>query len=458
MKNKVNAEGLVVSLPIKLDSVLAIEYIQEFDEHAKITVKGILHTDETIEHVYEMDMKDTIELKEKEKILFCGVPTHVQTKVAGGVVHVEIEGKSKSILLDLQKKKRSFQKKQTYKTMIEDVLGNNGILFMQKGLETKEKEQLALQYQETDWAFIKRMASHLHVPICPKIDMEKTGIYVGKQENTQIQQETAYYKVKKNIEEYVKYHATDSAVTNKEFTSLYIRSDKPYVIGDWMEHKNGKYIVSKVHMKYEDGMCHYNYKLKNEKGFQWRKKYQKDIAGCSINGEIIRVQKDQVKLHLCIDEKQPVDEALWFQVAIGYTAEGSTGLYTAMDEGENVKLFFPAADESKAYVRCVDKKDSDTSQHFSDPVTKSYGTPYGSCMQTTKDGFLISCVKDEMFIRMTESDGITLESSENIEIFTEKKMDMDCKKLAIVSQDKITFCTTGSNIIIDETMHFKTKG
>lgn len=63
-----------------------------------------------------------------------------------------------------------------------------------------------------------------------------------------------------------------------------------------------------------------------------------------------------------------------------------------------------------------------------------------------------------MFIRMTESDGITLESSENIEIFTEKKLDMDCKKLAMVSQDKITFCTTGSSIIVDETMHFKTKG
>ena len=458
MKNKVNAEGLVVYLPIKLDSVLFIEYIQEFDEHAKITIKAILHADETEENVYEMNMKDTLLLKEKEKILFCGVPTKVRTKVVGGVVHVEIEGKSKSILLDVQKKKRSFQKKQTYKNMMENVLGSDGILYMQNDLETKKKEQLVVQYRETDWDFIKRMASHLHVPVCPKINMEKTGIYVGKQEHKQIEQETAYYKVKKNVEEYVKYHVQDASVTNKEFTSLYIRSDKQYVIGDWMKHANGKYIVSKVHMKYEDGMPRYYYTLKNEKGFKWRKKFQKKIAGCSINGKIIKVQKDQVKLHLCIDKTQAVEEALWFQVAIGYTAEGSTGLYTAMDEGENVKLFFPSADEGKAYVRCVDKNDSDSSQHFSDPVTKSYGTPYGSCMQATKDGFLISCVKDEIFVRMTESDGIVLESAENVEIFTEKKIDMECKKLSITSQDKIIFNTTGSNIIVDETMHFKTKG
>lgn len=79
-------------------------------------------------------------------------------------------------------------------------------------------------------------------------------------------------------------------------------------------------------------------------------------------------------------------------------------------------------------------------------------------MQATKDGFLISCVKDEIFVRMTESDGIVLESAENVEIFTEKKIDMECKKLSITSQDKIIFNTTGSNIIVDETMHFKTKG
>ena len=46
---------------------------------------------------------------------------------------------------------------------------------------------------------------------------------------------------------------------------------------------------------------------------------------------------------------------------------------------------------------------------------------------------------------MTESDGIVLESAENVEIFTEKKIDMECKKLSITSQDKIIFNTTGSN-------------
>ena len=71
---------------------------------------------------------------------------------------------------------------------------------------------------------------------------------------------------------------------------------------------------------------------------------------------------------------------------------------------------------------------------------------------------LISTVKDEIYIKMDEEDGIEFHSTEKITIATEKKLDMDCKKLKIESGDKIILNTTGSNIIVDETMHFKTKG
>ena len=59
---------------------------------------------------------------------------------------------------------------------------------------------------------------------------------------------------------------------------------------------------------------------------------------------------------------------------------------------------------------------------------------------------------------MDEEDGIEFHSTEKINIATEKKLDMDCKKLKIESGDKIILNTDRSNIIVDETVHIKTKG
>lgn len=236
------------------------------------------------------------------------------------------------------------------------------------------------------------------------------------------------------------------------------QSKNYYKIGDSLIYDGNKYRIVYVKMDFEDSTLVFTYKLKHENGIKWRKKYNSKLSGASIIGKIIKVNRDNLKLHLSIDETQNVSDAAFFQVAIGYTAEGNTGIYSAMDEGEQVKLFFPSADEKDAYVRCIDKNDSETSEHFSTPKNKSYGTPYGSTISVTEKGISISNVKDSIFINMNEEDGITFHSAEDIHIYTEKKLSMECKKLTISSKERIILNTEGSNIIVDETMHFKTKG
>ncbi|MCI8408666.1 MAG: hypothetical protein HFJ09_05265 [Lachnospiraceae bacterium] len=458
IQNKVNSEGVVLEISVKFNVITHIEYQQKYGEHAEIEIQGILDADEKISKVYELNIEDRLILKKKEKILFSGVPVYVSASYEGGQTKVMIKGKSRSILLDLKEKKRSFQKEETYASLIEKVLGEKGILYLQKGLEGKKKEHLVMQYRETDWEFIKRMASHLHAPVCPNIGIEKTGLYIGYPSGKRIEENISTFQLKKNVTEYMQYHAQDTLAAGQDFMTMTIQSLKPYAVGDILSYDGNEYRICFVKMKYTDGMLRYTYRLRNKRGMKWRKKYHSGLAGRSINGKILKVSKDKVKLHLDIDKSQPVEEALWFPVAIGYTAEGSTGLYTAMDEGESVKLFFPSAEEKDAYIRCVNRGDSESSQHYSDPVTKSYGTPYGSCIQTTKKGVLISTVKDEIHIRMDEDDGIEFHSSEKITIATEKKLDMDCKKLKIESGDKIILNTDRSNIIVDETVHIKTKG
>lgn len=454
-QNIISPDGVVLYLPIKMEQVTEIKFEQKYGTHASIEIKGILHKEEKVKDVCEISMRDTILLKKNEDIIFSGVPIYAEAESRGELVEIIIRGSSRSILLDLEKKKKSFQKTVTYKNLIEEIAGESAIVLLQKGLDTKEKTQLHMQYKETDWDFLKRMASQLNAPICPDITAEKNCIFVGIPEGKKQQEDIASYKMARDIGEYLKYKSQDSSISVKEFTTIKMKSYKKYKIGDKISYEGYTFYVVEVKMQYTDGMMEYTYKLGNKDGVKQKKIYNPHISGISINGKIIKVNKDYVKLHLETDRSQRVEEAVYFQVANGYTAEGSTGLYTAMDEGESVKLYFPTSNEGDAYVRCVNKKDSSTSEHFARPAAKCFGTPYGSCVSTDEKGILISNTKDKIFIRMDEDDGIEFHSTENIELYAEKDMDVECKKLELESKDKVILKTDDHIIVVDETVHIR---
>lgn len=451
-KNLVNHEGVCLYCPIMLECVTKIRFKQKYGAHAWIEIEGILHGEEDVEKVYSINMQDTIMLKKKDKILFSGVFVKTELEKRGELYQVIMTGNSKSILLDLEKRQKSYQKNTTFKEIFEEKIGNNGVIKMQPSMEKKEKKQLYVQYWETDWDFLKRIASQENAQICPDINVEKNGIIVGVPKGREITDKFARYELEKSIEDFLRSQADSQARIDKEYMTLKTKSYKNYKIGDRICFEEYHLVLAEVFMQYTDGLLEYTYTWKHEKGMKCRKKYNKKIKGASVDGKIIKVEKDRVKLHLSIDSSQSVSEAIFFPVAIGYTAEGSTGLYTAMDEGECVKLYFPSANEKDAYVRCVDKNDKETSQHFSNPVSKCYGTPYGSSICTTEDGVLITSSKDEIYIKMGETEGIEIHSTEDINIYSEKEIDIDCKKMKIKSEDKIIFQTKEDLLLVDETI------
>ena len=336
-KNLINHEGVCLYCPIMLECVTKIRFEQKYGEHAWIEIEGILHGEEDVEKVYSINMQDTILLKKKDKILFSGVPVKTELEKRGELYQIIITGNSKSILLDLEKQQKSYQKNTTFKEIFEDKIGNNGMIKMQASMEKQEKRQLYVQYWETDWEFMKRIASQENAQICPDINAEKNSIIVGVPKGREITDNFAMSELEKNIENFLKSQAEGQAKIDKEYMTLKTKSYKNYKIGDRFCFEGYHLILAGISMQYTDGLLEYTYTWKHEKGMKCRKKYNKKIKGSSIDGKIIKVERDRVKLHLCIDSSQSVSEAIFFPVAIGYTAEGSTGLYTAMDVV--VKLF-----------------------------------------------------------------------------------------------------------------------
>ena len=78
--------------------------------------------------------------------------------------------------------------------------------------------------------------------------------------------------------------------------------------------------------------------------------YNEKVVGASVEGEVIDIEEDNVRIHLEIDKDQKKDEAFWFPYSTFYTAEGETGWYCMPELEDQVKLYFPTNKEEEGIV------------------------------------------------------------------------------------------------------------
>ena len=116
-----------------------------------------------------------------------------------------LEGDSYSLILDLKKKKRSFQDKNlTYRSLIGNIANENKCNTIFMGDFSKTLDIPFIQYNETDWEFIKRLSSYLGLKLSPDIKTEKPNIFIGIKKGNEYVCNAYEYKLKKDMKSYLK--------------------------------------------------------------------------------------------------------------------------------------------------------------------------------------------------------------------------------------------------------------
>ncbi|MGE8000548.1 phage baseplate assembly protein V [Lysinibacillus sp. NPDC093190] len=114
----------------------------------------------------------------------------------------------------------------------------------------------------------------------------------------------------------------------------------------------------------QQGVLTYEYHLLSKAGIRQERLNIPSLSGTAIEGKVLEVKKDQVRLYLSIDKAQKKEEATWFSLATPYTAEGHSGFYSPPEEGDSVHLAFPTHREEAAVVRHSVRKGSDSNPRY----------------------------------------------------------------------------------------------
>lgn len=461
MKKSSIYADLYMEFPAKIIDIEQLKIVECFNEHG--TCQALLRIISESEFDFinsitsKTDIKAIIKTKENTNVIFVGIMTKLIAKKIDEVYKIEIELKSKTFLLDQQKKSRSFQNKEnSYTNLFTQIIekDNDGNYFAHTSNRRLQGESI-IQYQETDWEFCKRLASKLNSLIIVNVKSTIPTVYIGIQEGNFYEQIPHDYEVIKENEEFLKARLNYGSWCEEEKIFFKIKSIHSYEISDNIKYEDILFKVFKKRTELFNGFIVYTYWLVKENGIRENLKLNKMIQGSSIRGTVIDICPDRVKVHLDIDKKQTIEEAYWYKCETSYSADGSTGFYSMPQIGDTIELYIPTEYSEEAYIKTIIRTDGKMNCKIQDPNIKYYGNTQRKEIMLSPKEMQLTAVNGLILLNMDNGNGIEVTSSGDLNIKTESESELNGGRISLRAGNDILLSTTGSCVAINSEIHIK---
>jgi len=431
---------------------------QNLNKHATMLLTGIIDEKFIDQFVVQNEEYKDIEIYTEDetseyKILFRGIVKEEQIRYVQGIYYIEIVGISYTYLLDIKKRKQSFQDAaKSLQEIVTHIMKQYEKWDVQDTINRKEGVgQLLIQYNETDWEFLKRLASLYHKPILPMINYKAPKLVFGAREGKNIGKLSQFnYVVSKDLAYYSKSKNNKLPEIKLADTIIYkIKTRKEFDIGDIGEFQDRIIHIRSKYCEMQGGELQFEYELTTKNAFLQEDIYNQNIVGTSIKGTVLERVNDRVKVQLAIDENKQKKEHAWeFPYMTPYSAEGHSGWYCMPEIGDTVNIYFPSKREEEAVAQNSVRSGGGKGDKITDPTVKYFRTADGKELKFSEDEISISC--KNMYIRMTENEGIRIVSSGNLNFSSGKGITLQAEKeINIHANDQIKLECKSSEIVMN---------
>ncbi|MFW5433396.1 late control protein [Paenibacillus apiarius] len=439
--------------------------MHQADEHAKVFFSGSVTEDQEDDIVSRAGSLDHIEIyrigaNQTKHPLFMGQLHQVEVEAVNGLHVLKVEGISHTYNLDTRQKTKSFQHgNQLYRNIVDQIVapypGGDVIDYV---FGQRVQGKFIMQYQETDWEFVKRLASHAGAVLVPDITAHKARFWIGLPEGRkQISLDHTPYEVARDIAPYFKMDANGhDGIKEHHYTTYQFVLDEVLQIGDEIKCGEQTFIITKRRGFMERGLFKWQYTSSKPEGMTRQKVFNSAIVGAAIEGEIIEVSRNHVKVHLDMDRSQDASKAQWFP----YAAEGNQVWYLMPEIGAKVKLYFPSAKEDEAIViQSVRAKPQGefvekNRQRMSDPGVKSFGNPNGKEFTLGDKELTMTAQEGMLYISMNAYTGMKMNSTRNVNIRSSGELSLCGNNVQIIGTDGLYVNSTSDTIELVEDVNF----
>ncbi|MBN1050705.1 late control protein D [Clostridium botulinum] len=428
------------------------------NEHSTLNLVGILPQEKEDKDI-NTKCNTPIEVYtlegEEKKPLYFGIITEIKIKRVAEYFELHVKAESYTYLMDITRRTRSFQNKDlSIYDFIQNITNKyiHGSCNMNIPYETTNR--LWLQYNETDWEFVKRIASYYNVGLFAHSTLEGVHYYLGTPDEYPKSIEAYEYTVTKLIKEYEKIKENDLPDSDEnQYINYNVKSHDILDLGACVNFKGHFFYVSKLTYEIEDGILETTYDLQTSQGQNQCRIYNEKLQGISLEGTVIEVSSDEIKVKLDIDGKNENSDYCWFKYSTIAASPDGSGWYFMPEINDRARVYFPTHDENEAFaISCIHKINAD-------PSVKYITTINGKKIIFSEDSITISA-NDSATITLSSGGGISisggsisLNASENISIRAEDSVVVSGKDNVELSCDKGGKVTldNGGNVVLNGT-------
>ncbi len=333
-------------------------------------------------------------------------------------------------------------------------LGVPSPLFKGVILNVKVSSVRGIYYIETDWEFLKRLASRFNTGLVPAATFDKPKFHFGVPAGSaKGKLEDYHYTTRKKLADYLVYTENgNEGMGEHDFLYYEVESDKVLQIGDHVTFNKQTLYIYEANTTMKDGLLKHYYTLSTINGMKKSELFNTTISGLSLEGKVLEVAKDHIKVHLAIDDKQDKGKAHWFLYSTGYTAEGHSGWDCMPEINDFVHIYFPSHREEEAIASTSVRKNLDTTatNKLDDPSTKYYRTAFGKEIKLSPTEILITAQDGDIFIRLNEASGIEIYSKKEIKLISEADITVNAsKKILLSAEEEISLQCKESKITMN---------
>lgn len=432
--------------PFKVEGVVEMKVDQSLNQHALLYIKGIVPRDTGDAGVMSTDDATVVTVSDQDGVIFDGLVQNIRASFEGQVYYLEVWAVSHSIKADTDVLSRSFQDAgMNYQQIADQFAGEDGL---SAGFEASPLpvHNILLQYQETNWEFLKRIASHNNSVLLPSVTEPKFyfGIPKGNQKGSLL---SYRFSVGKNLKRFRKYSGSGVGISVGDSMEYVINADDTVLsIGDTVDYEGTSLIVHEAHIHLKDAVLTCQYILGTENGLKVPAAYNQHITGLTLPGQVLEVNEDTVKVLLCVDESQDTATAYAFPYITPYSAENHTGLYLMPEVDDVVVILFPTEDESNGVAFSSYRQVE--SDRTGDPQVKYLRTPHDKEIQISEKEILITAKTGGLFVRLNEDDGIEIFTQHGIMVNTLSSIDVTAAGHIAFSAGKNIIFNTGGDYSI----------
>lgn len=430
---------VICSMPV--NSLIDFEFSVKPNVHGQAKLKVLLDdTGEATDSILERMHGETVRVVEVSADgnetfppLFAGIILNCVISHKGGSREADLYAVSGSIYLDTVKKFRSFQEAGiSYKEITSDLLKdtpNSALLYF---AENKMLEKPVIQYQETDFSFMIRLASYQNTCIYPDTTDSKPRLTYG------------FPKGKDKGEIFVSGYRMgmdsfyDKKTDKRESLQFYeIKCGNNYSIGDtvWLHQK--KLRVCSKRGTLQNGLIYFSYILAADSGIWHEKIYHPLFPGISLKATVLQCQQEYVRLHLDIDPVQEVEKAYPFL----WKPETGNMMYCMPEVGTKVYLNIAGREEGEAHaVSCI-RLNGTVCPQTQNPKNRVWSNEFGKNIKLYPELLeLEGSGKDtsNAILSMSDRNGVAFLTNQTLTVKAEGGVQFRGKKVKLTSSQEFT--------------------